>query len=55
GKVVARHIVPYPPGVPIIFKGETITENMIKLMNKYLETGVIVEGINNNKILVEDE
>ncbi|HDY9472107.1 TPA: aminotransferase class V-fold PLP-dependent enzyme [Staphylococcus argenteus] len=55
GKVVVRHIVPYPPGVPIIFKGETITENMIKLMNEYLETGVIVEGINNNKILVEDE
>ncbi|CCE58281.1 TPA: aminotransferase class V-fold PLP-dependent enzyme [Staphylococcus argenteus] len=55
GKVVARHIVPYPPGVPIIFKGETITESMIKLMNEYLETGVIVEGINNNKILVEDE
>ncbi|MBO0928804.1 aminotransferase class V-fold PLP-dependent enzyme [Staphylococcus sp. 30400_3112M30941] len=55
GKVLARHIVPYPPGVPIIFKGETITENMIKLMNEYLETGIIVEGINNNKILVEDE
>ncbi|CDR52558.1 aminotransferase class V-fold PLP-dependent enzyme [Staphylococcus schweitzeri] len=55
GKVAARHIVPYPPGVPIIFKGETITENMIKLMNEYLETGIIVEGINNNKILVEDE
>lgn len=55
GKVLARHIVPYPPGVPIIFKGESITKNMIKLMNEYLETGIIVEGINNNKILVEDE
>lgn len=55
GKVAARHIIPYPPGVPIIFKGETITENMIKLMNEYLETGMIVEGIKNNKILVEDE
>ncbi|MBE5667705.1 aminotransferase class V-fold PLP-dependent enzyme [Staphylococcus sp. SS251] len=55
GKVLARHIVPYPPGIPIIFKGETITENMIKLVNEYLETGIIVEGINNNKILVEDE
>lgn len=55
GKVAARHIIPYPPGIPIIFKGETITENMIELMNEYLETGIIVEGINNNKILVEDE
>lgn len=55
GKVLARHIVPYPPGIPIIFKGETITENMIELVNEYLETGMIVEGIKNNKILVEDE
>ncbi|EWB11934.1 hypothetical protein, partial [Staphylococcus aureus] len=35
--------------------GETITENMIELVNEYLETGMIVEGIKNNKILVEDE
>ncbi len=55
GKVLARHIVPYSPGIPIIFKGETITENMIELVNEYLETGMIVEGIKNNKILVEDE
>ncbi|EWA21797.1 hypothetical protein U409_02693, partial [Staphylococcus aureus H77098] len=38
------------------FKGETITEsNLIELVNEYLETGMIVEGIKNNKILVEDE
>ena len=28
---------------------------MIELVNEYLETGMIVEGIKNNKILVEDE
>ncbi len=42
-------------GFLIISKGETITENMIELVNEYLETGMIVEGIKNNKILVEDE
>ncbi len=35
--VSARHF--------IIFKGETITENMIELVNEYLELGMIVEGI----------
>src|SRR5699024_665182 len=30
-KILANHIVPYPPGIPIMFKGEKITEDMVKL------------------------
>lgn len=54
-KVLAKHIIPYPPGIPIFLKGERITQTMIKLMRYYLQQGGRVEGINNDKILVKDE
>lgn len=54
-QVLAKHIIPYPPGIPIFLKGERITQNMIKLMRYYLQQGGRVEGINNDKILVKDE
>ena len=25
GEVLAQHIVPYPPGIPVMFRGEVIT------------------------------
>ncbi|MEJ7512141.1 lysine decarboxylase, partial [Staphylococcus lugdunensis] len=54
-KVLAQHIVPYPPGIPVFWKGEKVTKNMIKLMQYYLSHSVRVEGIKNDKILVKDE
>ena len=54
-KLLAHHIVPYPPGIPVFWKGEKVTKNMIKLMQYYLSHSVRVEGIKNYKILVKDE
>lgn len=53
--ILAAHIIPYPPGIPVYLKGERITRNMIKLMREYLQKGDKVEGIKNEKILVKDE
>ncbi|WP_436855953.1 lysine decarboxylase [Staphylococcus caeli] len=55
GKKSAKHIVPYPPGIPMIFRGEIITENMIKLMNYWYDLNIRIEGIKNHKIEIEDE
>lgn len=55
GKILAMHIIPYPPGIPVYLKGERITQNMIKLMREYLQKGDRVEGIRQEKILVKDE
>lgn len=55
GKILAQHIIPYPPGIPIFLKGERMTKNMVKLMRYYLQNGNRVEGINNGKILIKDE
>ncbi len=54
-KILANHIVPYPPGIPIMFKGEKITEDMVKLMNYWCEQQQRVEGIKNFKIEIKDE
>lgn len=54
-KLLAHHIVPYPPGIPVFWKGEKVTKNMIELMQYYLSHSVRVEGIKNDKILVKGE
>ncbi|MFW2436100.1 lysine decarboxylase [Staphylococcus cohnii] len=54
-KILANHIVPYPPGVPLMFKGEKITEDMVKLMDYWCEHHQRVEGIKNLKIEIKDE
>ncbi|GGM36863.1 lysine decarboxylase [Paraliobacillus quinghaiensis] len=37
GKVAAEAITPYPPGIPIVVKGERITEHHIKVIHYLLE------------------
>ena len=38
-----------------MFKGEKITENMVKLMNYWQDSNLRVEGIKNHKIEIKDE
>ncbi|MBO1222687.1 Orn/Lys/Arg family decarboxylase [Staphylococcus nepalensis] len=54
-KILANHIIPYPPGIPLMFKGEKITENMVKLMDYWCSHQLRVEGIKNYKIEIKDE
>ncbi|PTE68235.1 lysine decarboxylase [Staphylococcus devriesei] len=54
-KILAKHLIPYPPGIPVFLKGEKISRNMIKLMQYYLQGEGRVEGLSHNKILVKDE
>ena len=55
GYYLAQHIVPYPPGIPIMFQGEKVTENMIELMRYWSTQKTRVEGMKDNKIEVKDE
>jgi arginine/lysine/ornithine decarboxylase len=54
-KILATHIVPYPPGIPIMLKGEKITANMVKLLRYWSNQKLRVEGIKNNYIEIKDE
>lgn len=47
GKIAARNIVPYPPGVPLVLKGEAVTKEAIEQLNFYLEQNMRVVGLNN--------
>ena len=52
---LAQHIVPYPPGIPLLLNGEFMNKNMIKLLHNYIDSGTRIEGVKNNKILIKDE
>ncbi|MFL0247622.1 aminotransferase class I/II-fold pyridoxal phosphate-dependent enzyme [Candidatus Clostridium stratigraminis] len=54
GRICALAVVPYPPGVPILNPGEVIDYNCIYMIKYYLENGISVLGINDNKITVLD-
>ena len=35
----------YPPGIPLIIPGELITEEIIKLIKRYVRLGLNVQGV----------
>jgi arginine/lysine/ornithine decarboxylase len=49
GNIAAESIVPYPPGVPIIMPGETISKNIIKMIQYYLKNDKSILGVIKNK------
>lgn len=54
GKTAAEAIVPYPPGVPALFIGETVRTEHIEYIGAMLEAGAHITGINDGKITVKD-
>ncbi|MET3616956.1 lysine decarboxylase [Peptoniphilus olsenii] len=52
GRISKNIIAAYPPGVPLISFGEIFTEDIIQNILKYIEAGIEIIGIENNKIEV---
>ncbi|MER2035431.1 MAG: aminotransferase class I/II-fold pyridoxal phosphate-dependent enzyme [Mammaliicoccus vitulinus] len=55
GEISAVDVVPYPPGVPVILKGEIISQDIVDSLLQWLNRGGRVEGIRNKQIKVKDE
>lgn len=55
GRILSRHLTPYPPGIPSLLKGEIVTTDMIKLIEYWQSRGFCVEGLMDDKITVKDE
>lgn len=53
-KISKDFIVPYPPGIPIVCPGEKISCEIIEIINDYINNGLNVIGVKNNKIKVVD-
>ncbi|MBM7606593.1 arginine/lysine/ornithine decarboxylase [Metabacillus crassostreae] len=47
GAISAESIIPYPPGIPLIIVGETITKDLIEQLKEMLEMGINIQGDNN--------
>lgn len=45
GKISNEFVYLYPPGSPILAPGELITNDIVKLINDYKESGLSVEGL----------
>ena len=50
GRVAKTTIVPYPPGVPVIFTGERIRKEQIEYIEEILAAGGEVYGLDDGKI-----
>lgn len=52
GKICASSIVPYPPGVPVIYPGELIDLDVVSVLEYYISVGVELIGLHDGKIKV---
>ena len=52
GKIAKEDIIPYPPGIPLVCKGEVISKEVIEVIKDYLENNQTIIGIENNKVNV---
>ncbi len=52
GFVSASMVTPYPPGVPVLCPGETITENIIVQIQRLLRSGTELQGLAENMGLI---
>ncbi|WP_297633354.1 aminotransferase class I/II-fold pyridoxal phosphate-dependent enzyme [uncultured Clostridium sp.] len=51
-KITKEHIVPYPPGIPLLCPGEEVTEEIIEIILAYLDEKRDIIGIENRKIKI---
>ncbi|MBE0340086.1 amino acid decarboxylase [Paenibacillus sp. 28ISP30-2] len=51
GRVAAEMIIPYPPGIPLLYAGETITASIVKRMRRLRELGAKWQGAADDRLL----
>ncbi|XVG95659.1 aminotransferase class I/II-fold pyridoxal phosphate-dependent enzyme [Eubacteriales bacterium KG127] len=53
GNIAARNLAPYPPGVPIVAKGEVITADEIEIFKVAMAEGKLIAGMEvGNQVMV---
>ena len=50
GRISAEIIAPYPPGIPVIYPGEIITNDIIENIMKVKEAGITINGPRDPKL-----
>jgi len=44
GRVAAEWVIPYPPGIPVLFPGETITDSTVEQLLRWRHEGARIQG-----------
>ena len=52
GKILAKNITPYPPGIPLYMAGEKINSKIIQQLIGLLDQGLNIQGIENKKVWI---
>lgn len=52
GRIAATNISVYPPGIPVVVMGEILSECLISYINKAIQKGFFVNGIEEGRIKV---
>ena len=55
GRISCTTVVPYPPGIPVIYIGETVKAEHIEYIRLLENAGAQINGLTNEKITVESE
>ena len=50
GKVSAEMIAPYPPGIPVIYPGEFITEEIYEFISEAIKDGRHIHGFSDKSM-----
>ena len=45
GRKAAEWVIPYPPGIPVLYPGETITESIIGRLRRWRHEGARIQGV----------
>ena len=48
GRISAKMVYVYPPGIPILCPGEIISENVVNIISKAIDNGLEVVGLEDN-------
>lgn len=52
GRTSTGMIVPYPPGIPLLVPGQSITEEIVEALLYYRDHGVEIHGLNDGRLKV---
>ncbi|RYM04912.1 aminotransferase class I/II-fold pyridoxal phosphate-dependent enzyme [Sporolactobacillus sp. THM7-7] len=44
GRIAAEHVVPYPPGIPAVVRGERVTEESLKAIESWKSAGAVFQN-----------
>ena len=45
GRTAAEMVIPYPPGIPILYPGEVITVEVVQYLSKLVTLGARFQGV----------